>query len=101
MRGFGFNSEMTLFNYLYAVEQITPDSKILIAIVQTRIPFGKYKGTLICDLPVYYLEWLHNKGFPAGNMGMMLATTFEIKTNGLNTILMKVKAAVATGQYSK
>ncbi len=76
------------------MEPIQPDVKILIAIVTTQMPFGKYKGTLISDLPVYYLEWLKNKGLPAGKMGMMLSTVYEIKINGLNTILEKVKIAV-------
>jgi hypothetical protein len=75
------------------VESVTPDSQVLIDIVKTKMPFGKYKGTLICDLPVYYLEWLKNKGFPTGKMGMMLSTTYEIKTNGLAKILALVKAS--------
>jgi len=58
------------------------------------MPFGKYKGTLICDLPVYYLEWLHSKGMPPGKLGMMLGTAFEIKTNGLSPILELIKKAV-------
>ncbi|MFD2146512.1 DUF3820 family protein [Mucilaginibacter antarcticus] len=73
------------------MEQIKPDSKILVDIVQTRMPFGKYKSTFICDLPIHYLEWLKNKGFPPGKMGMMLSTVFEIKSNGLNSILTMVK----------
>lgn len=76
------------------MEPVQPDVKILIAIVTTQMPFGKYKGTLISDLPVHYLEWLKNKGLPAGKMGMMLSTVYEIKANGLNTILEKVKTAV-------
>ncbi len=76
------------------MENITPDSQILVEIVQTKMPFGKYKGTLISDIPVYYLEWLHNKGFPPGKLGMMLGTVYEIKTNGLSVILMKVKQVV-------
>ena len=73
------------------MENITPDSKILIEVVQTEMPFGKYKGTLISDLPVYYLEWLHNKGFPPGKLGMLLGTVYEIKINGLMSILTLVK----------
>jgi uncharacterized protein (DUF3820 family) len=73
------------------VENVTPDKTVLIDIVKTPMPFGKYKGTLISDLPVYYLEWLKNKGFPPGKMGMMLSTTYEIKINGLTRILMMVK----------
>jgi uncharacterized protein (DUF3820 family) len=73
------------------MESVQPDSQILVDIVQTKMPFGKYKGTLLCDLPVYYLEWLKNKGFPAGRMGMMLSSVYEIKINGLNLILTSVK----------
>ena len=73
------------------MENVTPDSKILIEIVQTKMPYGKYKGNLISDLPVYYLEWLHNKGFPAGKLGMLLGTVYEIKINGLTSILNMVK----------
>lgn len=80
--------------YLYPVENITPDSKILVELVQTKMPYGKYKGTLISDLPVYYLEWLQTKGFPPGKLGMLLSTAYEIKINGLNTILIKVKQLI-------
>jgi uncharacterized protein (DUF3820 family) len=75
------------------VENITPDSKILIDLVKTKMPFGKHKGTLLCDLPVYYLEWLKNKGFPPGKMGMLLSSVYEIKINGLASILHLVKVA--------
>ncbi len=81
------------------MEPVQPDSKILIEIVQTKMPFGKYKGTMICDLPVYYLEWMHSKGgFPPGKMGMLLSTVYEIKINGLNRILNMVKEALKRGQ---
>lgn len=79
------------------METVRPDSKILIEIVQTRMPFGKYKGTMICDLPVYYLEWMHSKGFPPGKMGMLLSSVYEIKVNGLNSILTMVKTALKKG----
>jgi len=57
------------------------------------MPFGKYKGTLICDLPVFYLEWFARKGFPAGKLGVMLETIFVIKTNGLEQLLTPLKKA--------
>jgi uncharacterized protein (DUF3820 family) len=75
------------------VENITPDPKILTDLVTTKMPFGKYKGTLLCDLPVYYLEWLKNKGFPPGKMGMLLSSVYEIKINGLGSIFHLVKVA--------
>jgi uncharacterized protein (DUF3820 family) len=75
------------------MEPVTPDSRILIDIVNTKIHFGKYKGTFISELPVYYLEWLKNKGFPPGKLGMLLSSVYEIKINGLNSILTLVKRA--------
>ncbi|HTD39193.1 MAG TPA: DUF3820 family protein [Mucilaginibacter sp.] len=75
------------------MENITPDPQILTDLVKTKIHFGKYKGTLLCDLPVYYLEWLKNKGFPPGKTGMLLSSVYEIKINGLNSILTLVKKA--------
>lgn len=69
-----------------------PDKQILIEIVKTRMPFGKYKESLLCDLPVSYLEWFQRKGgFPPGKLGMQLATVFEIKSNGLEEIIYKLK----------
>jgi uncharacterized protein (DUF3820 family) len=76
------------------MEQIQPDSKILVDIIQTRMPFGKYKGTFISDLPVHYLEWFRSKGFPPGKLGMMLSSVYEIKINGLNSILTLVKTTL-------
>lgn len=76
------------------MENLKPDGKILVEIVKMPMPFGKYKGTLLCDLPVSYLEWMHQKGMPAGKLGMMLSTVFEIKINGLTEILHAVKNSV-------
>lgn len=81
-------------SYLYHVENLQPDPKVLVDIVQTRMPYGKYKGTIIADIPVSYLEWMADKGFTKDKLGMMLSTVFEIKTNGLGEILFKIKRAV-------
>jgi uncharacterized protein (DUF3820 family) len=80
------------------VERVTPDSQILVEIVKMAMPFGKHKGVLLCDLPVSYLEWMHSKGMPAGKLGMMLSTVYEIKINGLTSILHSVKNAVNTNR---
>ena len=65
--------------------------EILKEIITTPMPFGKYEGTMIADLPMSYLEWFSSQGFPKGKLGMLLATTFEIKTNGLQEIIDKLK----------
>ena len=67
------------------------NSDILMFIVTTRMPFGKYKDKLICDLPVTYLEWFQRKGFPKGKLGMLLQTMYEIQLNGLEDLLKPLK----------
>jgi uncharacterized protein (DUF3820 family) len=67
------------------------NSKILIDIVETEMPFGKYKGRLISDLPEYYLNWFDNKGFPKGKLGILLETTYVIKLNGLEHLIDNLK----------
>lgn len=68
-----------------------PDPDILKNIVTMKMPFGKYKGTVICNMPVHYLEWFAKKGFPPGKLGMMLSTIYEIKINGLEYLLEPLK----------
>lgn len=67
------------------------DPKILTELVSVQMPFGKYKGRLLCDIPVFYLEWLQKEGWPAGRLGMQLATIYEIKINGLEALLQPLK----------
>jgi uncharacterized protein (DUF3820 family) len=64
-----------------------PDHQLLIQLTIIKMPFGKYKGTLLCDLPVSYLEWFEQKGFPEGKLGIQLQTIYEIKLNGLEYLL--------------
>jgi uncharacterized protein len=73
------------------METQQPDGDILLTIVRMKMPFGKYKGIVLCDLPVSYLEWFAKKGFPPGKMGMLLATLYEIKINGLSYLLEPLK----------
>jgi uncharacterized protein len=68
------------------------DPQILIQLVEQQMPFGKFKGKLLCELPVSYLEWFQRKGFPAGKMGILLQTMLEIKSNGLEYLLEPLKS---------
>ncbi|MES2284541.1 MAG: DUF3820 family protein [Bacteroidota bacterium] len=61
--------------------------QMLLQLVEMQMPFGKFKGTLLCNLPVSYLEWFQRKGFPEGKLGMLLQTMLEIKMNGLEYLL--------------
>lgn len=71
--------------------EATPDPNLLITLVRMRMPFGKYKGTILCNLPVSYLEWFAREGFPKGQLGMLLATIYEIKINGLEELLTPIR----------
>lgn len=73
------------------------NNEILREIITTPMPYGKYKGTIIADLPIYYLEWFSTQGFPKGKFGMLLCTVFEIKTNGLQEIIDNLKQMMGDG----
>jgi uncharacterized protein (DUF3820 family) len=65
--------------------------ELLLELVKLKMPFGKYKGTTLCDLPVFYLEWFARQGFPEGKLGMLLETMLVIKSNGLDQLLAPLK----------
>ncbi|MGE0089459.1 MAG: DUF3820 family protein [Bacteroidales bacterium] len=67
------------------------NSNLLEDLVNFKMPFGKYKGTLICNLPESYLVWFNQKGWPEGKLGLLLATMYEIQLNGLEYLLNPLK----------
>jgi len=67
------------------------DREILMDLVTKTMPFGKYKGRLLCDIPEEYLVWLQRKGFPEGKLGMWLHTLYEIRINGLEGMFVELK----------
>ena len=68
-----------------------PDPTLFLQLVEMKMPFGKYKDTVLCNLPVSYLEWFAGKGFPEGKLGVLLETLYEIKINGLEYLLKPLK----------
>jgi uncharacterized protein len=67
------------------------DPQMLVELTHMRMPFGKYKDRLLCELPEPYLVWFSRKGFPSGRIGQLLAALYEIKINGLEYILKPLK----------
>ncbi len=59
----------------------------LIALVSKTIPYGKYQGRLLADLPRHYLGWFAREGFPKGELGQLLALMYEIDHNDLRSLL--------------
>ena len=64
-------------------EELFPDPAQLLELAQTKMPFGKYAGRLLIDLPEPYVVWFKQKGFPHGKLGKQLETVYVIKANGL------------------
>ena len=72
---------------------IRPDKRILLEIVTTKMPYGKYKDRLISDIPVHNLVWCKQKdAFPKGRLGELMKNVLEIKTNNLEFILTEIKS---------
>ena len=65
--------------------------ELLLDLIKVKMPYGKYKDWVLCDLPEPYLVWYHSKGFPAGKLGVLLGTLYEIKLNGLEFLLWELK----------
>jgi len=59
----------------------------LTALCRWRMPFGRFEGTPLIELPEPYLVWFRQHGFPEGRLGQMLALTLEVKTHGLEPVV--------------
>ncbi len=74
-------------------------NKDLLDLLQTKMPFGKYKDRLICDLPEHYLIWFKQKGFPNGRLGQLLEMMCEIHIQGSEKILQDLKYRFKKTRY--
>ena len=59
----------------------------LIKLANMKMPFGKYQGRFLVDLPEFYLVWYRNKGFPKGKLGEQMQIMYDIKVNGLEDLI--------------
>jgi len=73
------------------MDKATINPQMLVDLVSMKMPFGKYKDYILCDLPEPYLVWFHQKGFPPGKIGVLLAALYEIKLNGLGYLLKPIR----------
>jgi len=68
-----------------------PDTAFLEKLVRMRMPFGKYKGVFLINLPERYVVWYSQRGFPPGTLGDMLQAVYEIKLNGLEYLFDPIR----------
>lgn len=73
------------------MEEATPNPAVLLKLAKTRMPFGRYKGRLLIDLPEPYVIWFAKKGFPEGELGRMLNILYEVKRNGLEYLFKPLR----------
>ena len=69
----------------------TQQQQILIQLAHAKMPFGKYEGYFLIDLPEYYVVWYSQKGFPNGRLGEQLKLIYELKLNGLEDLVRNIK----------
>ena len=67
------------------------DPELLLKLAQYKMPFGKFKGSLLIDLPEPYVIWFANKGFPEGELGKLLGIVHTIKVNGLEYLFKPLR----------
>ena len=73
------------------MQEVPMDNSQLIELLEMKMPFGKYKGWALIDLPEPYLVWFRQKGFPQGKIGVLLSLCYEIKLNGLEQMVKSIK----------
>ena len=63
----------------------------LIKLAHSKMPYGKYEGYYLIDLPEYYVVWIHNNRMPVGKLGDQIKLIYELKLNGLEELIRNIK----------
>ncbi|MGB5229695.1 DUF3820 family protein [Eudoraea sp.] len=71
--------------------ELLPDRKKLIEMAHYKMPYGKFKERYLLDLPEAYLIWFQRTGFPNGNLGEHMKAILEIKINGMEGLIRKIR----------
>ncbi|KLV05110.1 hypothetical protein ABT56_13005 [Photobacterium aquae] len=67
------------------------DKEKIVKLANTKMPYGKYAGRVIIDLPEEYLLWFAKKGFPEGELGMLMALALEMQIEGLESVIRPLR----------
>lgn len=70
---------------------------MLYDLARMQMPFGRYKGWLLIDLPEPYVVWFRNQGFPPGRLGQLFGLLYEIKVNGLEGLVRPLAGSRTPG----
>jgi uncharacterized protein (DUF3820 family) len=70
---------------------LSSDPEVLLKLAQYKMPFGKFKGSLLIDLPEPYIIWFAGEGFPEGELGKLLGIVHTIKVNGLEYLFKPLR----------
>lgn len=79
-------------------DDLSANHTYLLELAGMRMPFGKYKGRLLIDLPEPYVIWFSRQGFPKGKLGDMLQTVYHIKVNGLEHLFEPLRRSPKNNQ---
>lgn len=67
------------------------DPHTLIELAWYKMPFGKYEGRFLSDLPEHYMVWFSRQGFPAGKLGQLMIAVYDMKVNGIEGLLKEIR----------
>jgi uncharacterized protein (DUF3820 family) len=81
----------SFFISLFLSSKKMTNQELLVKLAHTKMPFGKYEGYHLIDLPEYYVVWYANKGFPKGQLGEQLKLVHELKLNGLEELVRNIR----------
>lgn len=73
------------------MHELSPDPNKLLELAFARMPFGKYEGVFLSDIPEPYYVWFKQKGFPKGKLGQQLEQVYELKVNSLEGLLRQIR----------
>lgn len=74
-----------------SVESLASDPEVLLKLSRYKMPFGRFKGSLLIDLPEPYVVWFAGEGFPDGELGKLLGIVHTIKVNGLEYLFKPLR----------
>lgn len=67
------------------------NQQLLLELSKAKMPFGKFKNQYLIDLPEFYIVWFKNQGFPKGKLGQQMGLVYELKLNGLEDLVRKIR----------